>query len=139
MLRRSIKERGWGETLDWAVSLLVCVAEFYMYYDFFGGFFYLRGSFRILWKRVLALISLGTCLFGINLLGNSYVNLIASAMLLWICCMMFYQGSIGKKALCSIVALFVVVGCEFLFNVCFPVDSFIGKFPMARHLFFFSF
>ena len=96
-----------------------------MYYYFFGGFFYLRGSFRILWKRVLALISLGTCLFGINLLGNSYVNLIASAMLLWICCMMFYQGSIGKKALCSIVALFVVVGCEFLFNVlltvCFDV------------------
>ncbi len=127
MLRRSIKERGWGETLDWAVSLLVCVAEFYMYYDFFGGFFYLRGSFRILWKRVLALISLGTCLFGINLLGNSYVNLIASAMLLWICCMMFYQGSIGKKALCSIVALFVVVGCEFLFNVLLNIRVFVER------------
>ena len=51
MLRRSIKERGWGETLDWAVSLLVCVAEFYMYYDFFGGFFYLRGSFRIFMEK----------------------------------------------------------------------------------------
>ena len=68
-----------------------------MYYDFFGGFFYLRGSFRILWKRVLALISLGTCLFGINLLGNSYVNLIASAMLLWICCMMFIREVLEKR------------------------------------------
>lgn len=103
--------------MDRVILLLSCVAETYMLYDFFCGFFNLRASFQTLWKRALLILSLAVCLFCVNLLGNTYVNLVCTCLVIVGCCILFFQGCVGMRALCCIVALLIGVGCEFLFSV----------------------
>lgn len=113
--------------MDHVILLLSCVAEICIFYDFFCGFFNLRVCFQVLWKRVLLILSLAVCLFCVNLLGNTYLNLACTCLIIWGCCTLLFRGYVGMKVLCGIVALLVGVGCEFLFSVLLSIPVFMEK------------
>ncbi len=120
--------------MDHVILLLSCVAEICIFYDFFCGFFHLRDSFQALWKRVLMLFLLIMCQFCVNLLGNSYLNLVCSCLVIGVCCMLLFRGHMGMKALCCIIALFVAAGCEFLFSALLSISAFIHKQGIVTNL-----
>ena len=67
--------------LDDVIIFFGCILEVFLIYDYFSNFFELKVD-----KRHIKTIAVSTCLllFGINMIKNSYVNLICFPLLMWI-------------------------------------------------------
>lgn len=109
--------------LDYAMLIISCIFEIYIYYDFFCAFFKFREKNDIVYKKLgfgaLSIISL----FIVNTCGNSYINLLGFDIIIWLYCLIMFQASLGSRILYFLIALFVGSGCEFLFAVLSGVSA----------------
>lgn len=113
--------------LDIIISLLSCMFEVYICYDFFNAYFDLRECFAGRWKRFVVCIVAALGLFLINSFGSSYINLLGFITIIWIVLVALFKSNTGLRIIWFLTAVFVVVGCEFLFGILLNVPVYIQK------------
>lgn len=102
------------EYLDKGILLISCIFEIYIYYYFFRAFLELRDTESGPAKRIAAGCVAVACLFGINMIGNSYLNLFGGLMITWVYCVYVFRAGLGIRLLYYVMAVFIGLGCEFL-------------------------
>ena len=102
------------DSLDNIVLFWACIIEMYLLYDYFNNFFDLKLSPRNT-KYVCAVSTI--LLFAINLLHNSFVNLVFATLLFWIFVSLLFDAKIGVRIGYFITAYIVMIGVEFLYAI----------------------
>ena len=99
---------------DKSVMLLGCIVEVFLLFDYFRNFFEFR-----LKKKTISIIFIVTCfaLFGINLIGNSTVNLIMFPLLMWTFVSVLFESKVGVRIGYFVIAYLVMIGVEFLYAI----------------------
>lgn len=100
--------------LDDVIIFFGCILEVFLIYDYFSNFFELKVD-----KRHIKTIAVSTCLllFGINMIKNSYVNLICFPLLMWIFVSVLFEGKTGIRLGYFISAYVIMIGVEFLYII----------------------
>ena len=100
--------------LDNMIIFFGCILEVFLIYDYFSNFFELKVD-----KRHIKTIAVSTCLllFGINMIKNSYVNLICFPLLMWIFVSVLFEGKTGIRLGYFISAYVIMIGVEFLYII----------------------
>lgn len=100
--------------LDNVIIFFGCILEVFLIYDYFSNFFELKVD-----KRHIKTIAVSTCLllFGINMIKNSYVNLICFPLLMWIFVSVLFEGKTGIRLGYFISAYVIMIGVEFLYII----------------------
>lgn len=105
------------------VQILICVLEAYLILDFFSSFFELKNCFA--GKYTLAVLILATAagVYGVNVLDNATINIIAMLILYLALIIIFFQGKLFKKFLYYITAMIIMAGGEFLIVVVMSLQT----------------
>lgn len=115
------------ENLDIVILLLSCIVEVYILFDFFEAFFDVRKRMWSKWKIMLVSAFTVFCIFVVNTVCISYLNLLAFFMILWIYTVMLFDAGIGGRLLYLLIACSIFWGCEFLFMILLELPAFIMK------------
>lgn len=104
------------DLLDRVIIFISCIMEVFILYDYFDNFF----APRTRWNRkeiliICSIVCVG--LFGINLLENGYLNLIAAPIILWLMVLCLFEGSLGSRIGYFILAYVVMLGAECLYAI----------------------
>ena len=104
------------ELIEYAVKLIVCIIEIYIFYDFFHNFSNVR---IVLNQKCVFCICLCSTiiLFGMNLEENGNLNLIGFPILLWCFIVIIFEMNIWMRILYFIIAYSLIMGCEFLYLI----------------------
>ena len=99
---------------DKYVVLFGCMVEVFLLFDYFRNFF----DFKLERKQII-ITSLFVCmaLFGINMIGNSMVNLVMIPVLLWTFISIVFESKLGVRIGYFFTAYIVMIGVEFLFLI----------------------
>lgn len=109
--------------LDLFVLFTGCLAEVYICHRFFSAFFKAKNNFEGWIAQSFAILIATLVAFGINLIGNSELNLISIPLVYFAYCYVIFSGKLIWKVLTSILSFIVIVGCEFLFVVILEFNS----------------
>ncbi len=104
------------DLLDRFIIFISCVMEVFILYDYFKNFFAVRARWN---KKEILVICIVVCLslFGINLLENGYLNLIAAPIILWFMVLSLFEGSLGSRIGYFVLAYVVMLGVEGLYGI----------------------
>ena len=102
--------------MDHIVLLLSCVADIFICYDFFKGFFTLRSRNS---TNRLFIVSVGfvMILYGVNLIGSVTLNLLFTPIVVLVYLMTVFYGRIVSKLMYFLLTMSVMLGSEFIFVV----------------------
>lgn len=111
--------------MDYAILLLSCIIELYIFFDFFRSFFPMRERFRRPYRVLIVTIPVCIIYFLVNTLNISYLNLAFFPVMLFVYASVLFISSIWDRILYIIFVCSIFWGCEFLFMILLELPSFI--------------
>lgn len=102
--------------LDKAVLLFTAIADTYMVYDFLGNTFEQREAFQGRKKIVLS-VAVIAAVYGVNLLENTYVNLVVVPIIYFWYVMAMFESKIGNRMMYVMVVYATLFCGEFLLTI----------------------
>lgn len=111
------------ETIYELVKVLVCIFEVYLMFDFFSAFFTIKKTLRNLYAKVGIVLGFSACVFMVNCLGSSTVNIFFMIALYFLLILFVFEGSLLKKVLYSVIAYIIMGSSEFIFALILATPS----------------
>lgn len=115
--------------IDNLVLIIVCIAEVYIFYDFFNNYFDKKSEINS--NRAFFITAHGIVvilLYLVNIHGNAIMNLIGFLIILWVYISSIFSANLGKRLVYFLLTFSVFWGCEFLFVVFFNITAKEGMF-----------
>lgn len=122
---------------DRLILLVSCIVEIYILFDFFCSFSRIRNVLKCKWWIGICAISIFV-LYSINLIENSFVNLLLVPILLWIFVTIVFSLDIRTRMFYFIVAYSILIGCEFLYLILSRMSTWVlserGFVPLSNNI-----
>lgn len=122
---------------DRLILLVSCIVEIYILFDFFYSFSRIRNVLKCKWWIGICAISIFV-LYSINLIENSFVNLLLVPILLWIFVTIVFSLDIRTRMFYFIVAYSILIGCEFLYLILSRMSTWVlserGFVPLSNNI-----
>lgn len=122
---------------DRLILLVSCIVEIYILFDFFCSFSGIRNVLKCKWWIGICAISIFV-LYSINLIENSFVNLLLVPILLWIFVTIVFSLDIRTRMFYFIVAYSILIGCEFLYLILSRMSTWVlserGFVPLSNNI-----
>ena len=99
------------------VTLLSCIADICLFYYFYLSMFELKNSYQDAWKKYGLCLTAMILLTGINLYGNSYLNLLGSVMITGLLLFLMFEGTAGIRIFYFLIAYIIGIVCELAVTV----------------------
>ncbi|MCM1083937.1 MAG: GHKL domain-containing protein [Clostridium sp.] len=112
--------------LNTAISLIVCLTELYICYDFCRAFLPKKTVFSNRLYIVLLTTGIGLFHFYINSFHLTFLNLAAFPLVIFAYVTIIFQGSLREKLIYLIFVCAIFYGCDFLFAVLLSIPSYIS-------------
>lgn len=115
--------------IDNLVLIIVCIAEVYIFYDFFNNYFDKKSEINS--NRAFFITAHGIVvilLYLVNIHRNAIMNLIGFLIILWVYISSIFSANLGKRLVYFVLTFSVFWGCEFLFVVFFNMTAKEGMF-----------
>ena len=105
---------------DYGILLISCVVEIYLLHTFFECFFEKRMAvYNKKFIRYLSYVLVTGSIYVTNLIGNGDLNLLIIPMIYWIYICFVFDGRIGSRLMCFLMAYSILWGCECLYAILF--------------------
>lgn len=122
---------------DRLILLVSCIVDIYILFDFFCSFSRIRNVLKCKWWIGICAISIFV-LYSINLIENSFVNLLLVPILLWIFVTIVFSLDIRTRMFYFIVAYSILIGCEFLYLILSRMSTWVlserGFVPLSNNI-----
>ena len=105
------------------VQVFVCIFEVYLMFDFFSSFFNLKEVLDEKYTKVLMVLGNSACVFIVNSLNNSVVNIVAMQVIYLSMLFGAFKGGLFKRILYYIMATAIMAGSEFIAIVLLSLPS----------------
>lgn len=106
-----------------SISYIICMFEISILFDFFNAFFEIHETYNKKKRKIIVILFFSTMVYCINLLDNTFINLIGIPIIYLILGIVVFKGNIYKKILYCIIAEVILLGTEFLFAVILSLTS----------------
>ncbi len=121
------------EIFDRAVLLFTVLADVYMVYDFFDNSFDLKDVFKGR-SKYLVLISFVLANFSVNLVENTYLNLVFTLMVCFLLSLVLFVVPIRISIVYAIIAWSILIFGEFLFSMILAIPVYLLKVSAVTNL-----
>lgn len=111
--------------LNNTISLIVCLTELYICYDFFNALLLKRTTFSNRLYIVFLTAGIGLFHFGINSFHLTFLNLIAFPLIIFTYITIIFLGSLKEKLIYMAFFCTIFYGCDFLFAILLSIPSYI--------------
>lgn len=105
------------------VQVFVCIFEVYLMFDFFSSFFPLKEALSEKHKRVLIVLGSSACVFIVNALNNSIINIAAMQVIYLFILFGAFCGGFFKRIVYYVMATAIMSGSEFIAIVLLSLPS----------------
>jgi len=105
------------------VQVFVCIFEVYLMFDFFSSFFPLKETLSEKHKRVLIVLGSSACVFIVNALNNSVINITAMQVIYLLILFCAFYGGFFKRIVYYVMATAIMSGSEFIAIVLLSLPS----------------
>lgn len=112
--------------MDWiiyCVQIIICIFEMYILYDFYSAFFNVRKIFEKKPIKIGTILLFAVTVYGVNFVESTVINLCFVPLSCILLCIVLFSGDIYAEIICSVVAILVLIGTEFIFVVIFSLTS----------------
>lgn len=107
------------------ISLIVCLTELYICYDFFNAFLLKRTTFSNRLYIVLLTASIGLFHFCINSFHLTFLNMVAFPLIIFTYITIIFLSSLKKKLIYIAFFCTIFYGCDFLFAILLSIPSYL--------------
>lgn len=105
------------------VQVFVCIFEVYLMFDFFSSFFPLKETLSEKHKRVLIVLGSSACVFIVNALNNSVINITVMQVIYLLILFCAFYGGFFKRIVYYVMATAIMSGSEFIAIVLLSLPS----------------
>lgn len=112
--------------LNTAISLIVCLTELYICYDFFHAFYSKRPAFSNRLYVIFLTIGVGLFHFFINSFHVTFLNLVAFPLVFFAYVTIIFQCALREKLIYLAFLCTIFYGCDFLFAILLSIPSYIS-------------
>ncbi|MDE6185178.1 MAG: GHKL domain-containing protein, partial [Lachnospiraceae bacterium] len=105
------------------VQVFVCIFEVYLMFDFFSTFFPLKEALSEKYTRVLIVLGSSACVFVVNALNNSVINIVAMQVIYLLILFGAFRGGFVKRIVYYVMATAIMAGSEFIAIVLLSLPS----------------
>ncbi|MDE7286487.1 MAG: GHKL domain-containing protein, partial [Lachnospiraceae bacterium] len=105
------------------VQVFVCIFEVYLMFDFFSTFFPLKEALSEKYTRVLIVLGSSACVFVVNALNNSVINIVAMQVIYLLILFCAFRGGFVKRIVYYVMATAIMAGSEFIAIVLLSLPS----------------
>lgn len=111
--------------LNNTISLIVCLTELYICYDFLNAILLKKAAFSN--RRYIVLLTAGIGLFHfcINSFHLTFLNMIAFPLIIFTYITIIFSGSLKEKLIYMAFLCTIFYGCDFLFAILLSIPSYI--------------
>lgn len=105
------------------VQVFVCIFEVYLMFDFFSSFFPLKEALSEKYTKVLIVLGNSACVFIVNALNNSVINIAAMQVIYLLILFGAFRGGFVKRIVYYVMATAIMAGSEFIAIVLLSLPS----------------
>lgn len=105
------------------MQVFVCIFEVYLMFDFFSTFFPLKEALSEKYTRVLIVLGSSACVFVVNALNNSVINIVAMQVIYLLILFGAFRGGFVKRIVYYVMATAIMAGSEFIAIVLLSLPS----------------
>ena len=113
--------------MNTVISLLTCIAEYYICHVFFSGFLTKRQKYTNFVPNLIFFTVIVLVHFGVVSLNLSLLNLISFVTMIILYSTVIFEGKLKNKIIYIISICSISWGCEFLFMILLELPSFVMK------------